>query len=197
MPSTLTVTQGNAAFKEWAVSCEALGRGEQVMIFRKGGIKEKGRVFTLEHPNFFLYPTFEHQDSESIKPRWHPLLAEALAAKPELGTVSLRYWARVDEAWPLDSMDPVFRQADNHIYSEQSVRDRWEWQSSKPLWLLLLRVYRLRQPRLLEVLEDYTGCKSWIDLANLPETALGLECEPVLDDAAYAAAAAKVRALVV
>jgi hypothetical protein len=121
-------------------------------------------------------------------------LREALQAKPELGLVSLRYWARVDEAWALDSMEPVLRQASNHIYSDQSVRDRWEWQSSKPLWLLLLRVYRLKQAQTLEVLEDFTGCKSWIDLTNLPSDVEGLACEPVLDDAAYAALAAKVRA---
>ena len=196
MPSTLTLTRGTAAFKEWAVSCEALGLGEQVMIFRKGGIKEKGRAFTMDHPSFFLYPTFEHQDRDSIKPQWHPLLDRALAAKPELGAVQVKYWARVDEAWALDSMAPVFGQADNHIYSDQSVKDRWEWQSGKPLWLLLLRVYRLKQPLDLEVLEDYTGCKSWIDL-SLPSSAEGLACEPVLDDAAYAALAAKVRARLV
>ena len=195
MQQTLTRTEGSAAFKEWAVSCEALGRGEQVMIFRKGGIKEQGRVFTMDHPSFFLYPTFEHQDPESIKPAWHPLLRESLAARPELGQVNVRYWAKVDEAWALDAMGPVERQQDNHIYSAQSVQDRWHWQSSKPLWLLLLRVYRLAQPRNLEVLEDFTGCKSWIDLTNLPAPSEGLACEPVLGDAAYAALAAKVRQL--
>jgi hypothetical protein len=30
-----------AALKEWAVTCEALAAGEQVVIIRKGGIGEK------------------------------------------------------------------------------------------------------------------------------------------------------------
>jgi hypothetical protein len=197
MQSTMTRTEGLAAFKEWAVSCKALGEGRQVMIFRKGGIKEKGKVFKMEHPAFFLYPTYEHQDSASIKEAFQPLLTDALGEKPELGEVQLRYWAQVDEALPLDDMAPVLRQEANHIYSEASVRSRWEWQSSKPLWLLLLRVYKLETPLTLEVLEDYTGCKSWIDLANLPADAVaaGLPCAPVLDDAAYKAMADKVRAL--
>ena len=46
----------------------------------------------------------------------------------------------------------------------------------------------------LEVLEDYTGCKSWIDL-QLPQAAGGLDCEPVLDDASYKVLADKVKAL--
>jgi hypothetical protein len=205
MQATLTKTEGLSAFKEWAVSCEALGTGQQVMLFRKGGIKEKGHVFKVEHPHFFLYPTYEHQDTGGVQERYQPLLASSLAAKPELGEVQVKYWAQVDEAWGLTSSEPAFKQLPNHIYSEQAVKDRWDWQSSKPLWLLLLRVYKLDQPLTLEVLEDYTGCRSWIDLAASadpasplslpPQAALGLPCKPVLDDAAYAAKAAAVRAL--
>lgn len=195
MQATLTQTEGLAAFKEWAVSCKALGEGQQVMIFRKGGIKEHDHVFKMEHPHFFLYPTFEHQDGASIKADQQALLQTALAEKPDLGKVEIRYWAKVDEALPLNDMAPVLAQDANHIYSEASVRSRWEWQSSKPLWLLLLRVYKLKEPLRLDVLEDYTGCKSWIDLVSLPgSTAEGLACEPVLDDAAYQAMADKVRA---
>jgi hypothetical protein len=197
MQATLTSTQGLAAFKEWAVSCEALGQGQQVMLFRKGGIKERGHIFKVEHPHFFLYPTYEHQGTDGVKAEYQPLLASSMAAKPELGEVQVKYWAQVDEAWGLTSSEPAYKQAANHIYSEQAVKDRWEWQSAKPLWMLLLRVYRLKQPLTLEVLEDYTGCRSWIDLTNLPaEHASGLACEPVLDDAAYAAKAAAIRALI-
>ena len=147
MPSTLIRTQGRAAFKEWAVSCLALGSGEQVMIFRKGGIREKGRSFTVDHPSFFLYPTYEHQDPESVKPSRHGLLEQALATRPELGRVTLNHWARVDQAYALESMEPVLRQDFNHIYSETSVRERWEWHSEKPLWLLILRLLNRRRLR--------------------------------------------------
>jgi hypothetical protein len=30
----------SVGFKEWALVCEALGRGEQTIILRKGGIAE-------------------------------------------------------------------------------------------------------------------------------------------------------------
>jgi len=193
---TLThTTLGNAAFKEWAVSCDALSQGTQVMLFRKGGIKEKDHVFKMEHPHFFLYPTYEHQDPASIKPEAQGLLSAALAAKPELGDVKIASWAQVDEAVPMTSMEPVLKQAGNHIFSEDCIRARWEWHSNKPLWLLLLRVYKLDQPMNLEVLEDYTGCRSWIDLTLNPELSKALPCKPVLDDAAYEAMAAKVKAL--
>ncbi len=93
----------------------------------------------------------------------------------------------------MTSMEPVLKQAGNHIFSEDCIRARWEWHSNKPLWLLLLRVYKLDTPMGLEVLEDYTGCRSWIDLQLKADPTGSLPCKPVLDDAAYAAMAAKVR----
>ena len=49
------------AFKEWAVTVRALAEGEQLVTLRKGGIREPGKHFELEHERFFLYPTFDHQ----------------------------------------------------------------------------------------------------------------------------------------
>ena len=192
MESTLTKTEGEAAFKEWAASCDALGTGRQVMLFRKGGVKEKDHVFKMEHPHFYLFPTYEHQDATSIKPEFQDLLKSSLEAKPELGEVMIKYWAKVEEAVPMSSMEPIHKQLANHIWSEACIDYRWTYQSSKPLWLLLLRVYKLETPLVLEVLEEYTGCKSWVDF----QVKVGeLPCTPVLDDATYKAMADKVRSL--
>jgi hypothetical protein len=138
-----------------------------------------------------LFPTYEHQDQESLKPEYRGLLSQSLSEKPDLGEVVIKHWAKVDDAIAMTSMEPVLKQSANHIWSESCIQYRWEWQSHKPLWLLLLRVYALETPQTLEVLEDYTGCKSWVDF----QVQLGeLPCKPVLDDASYAAMAAKVRA---
>ena len=49
------------AFKEWSVTVRALAEGEQLVTLRKGGIREDNKHFELEHEQFFLYPTFDHQ----------------------------------------------------------------------------------------------------------------------------------------
>src|SRR4030081_3267554 len=49
------------AFKEWAVTVRALAEGEQLITLRKGGIRGTESHFELEHAQFFLYPTFDHQ----------------------------------------------------------------------------------------------------------------------------------------
>jgi hypothetical protein len=183
MPLVVDRTQGNSAFKEWAVSCAALGRGDQVLLLRKGGIHEQDSVFTLDHPAFFLYPTYEHQDPASVKPEAHGLLGEVQASRPGLGEQVVKHWAKVEHAWALAGMETVLRLESEHIYSPESVRRRWEWQKDRPLWALALRVYALKEPRRFEVLESYTGCKSWIELEGIDSA--GLECQAVLGDGEF------------
>src|SRR3989442_15530510 len=66
------------AFKEWAVTVRALAEGEQLITLRKGGIRESEKHFKLEHERFFLYPTFDHQRSDLVRPAHHPELERAL-----------------------------------------------------------------------------------------------------------------------
>jgi len=48
----------SVGFKEWALVCEALGRGEQTIILRKGGIAEGRGGFAFQHSEFFLFRRF-------------------------------------------------------------------------------------------------------------------------------------------
>ena len=45
---------------------DALGRGEQIVILRKGGIAEGRGGFRAEHDRFWLFPTRFHQQSEGV-----------------------------------------------------------------------------------------------------------------------------------
>ena len=69
------------ALKEWAVAVKALGRGEQTLILRKGGIHRDDRDFRLVHPEFLLFPTYLHQKAELIKPGHHEALREAAGCR--------------------------------------------------------------------------------------------------------------------
>ena len=57
----------SVGFKEWAIVCEALGRGEQSIIVRKGGIAEGRDGFTFRHAEFFLCPTYFHEQVENTR----------------------------------------------------------------------------------------------------------------------------------
>jgi hypothetical protein len=66
------------AFKEWAVTVRALSEGEQLVALRKGGIREENKHFEVEHDQFFLYPTFDHQRNDLVRESHHPELRRAL-----------------------------------------------------------------------------------------------------------------------
>jgi hypothetical protein len=73
-----------SAFKEWAVVVDALGRGEQILILRKGGLAEGPGGFQVEQREFLLLPTRFHQQRERVLPaaqlRYDELAAEASPA---------------------------------------------------------------------------------------------------------------------
>src|SRR5512138_2779668 len=58
---TLNFCWMRTAFKEWAIVVDALGRGEQILILRKGGIAEGRGGFRPEHTRFLLFPTAFHE----------------------------------------------------------------------------------------------------------------------------------------
>src|SRR5258706_7023725 len=59
----------NVALKEWASVCNTLEEGRQIILLRKGGILEAIGGFELEHPQFFLFPTYLHQNAQMLKER--------------------------------------------------------------------------------------------------------------------------------
>jgi hypothetical protein len=49
------------ALKEWAVVIEGLKAGRQLILLREGGVQDGRGGFHADHREFFLFPTFEHQ----------------------------------------------------------------------------------------------------------------------------------------
>src|SRR5437870_4262401 len=61
----------NVALKEWAVVCQALSTGRQIILLRKGGISESTGGFELENREFLLFPTYLHQNVDMLKSEAH------------------------------------------------------------------------------------------------------------------------------
>jgi len=82
------------AFKEWAVIVRALLEGEQILDVRKGGLHEDGRRFGVRADRCWLYPTYEHQKPELLKPAYRRWVSDTETAS-ESGTVQISGWADV------------------------------------------------------------------------------------------------------
>ena len=179
------------AFKEWAVTCRALAEGKQIVLVRKGGIREEGREFRLEEPRFLLYPTYEHQRADLLQPAYRADLDAVLATPPPPNTVRLDHWAEVTDIYQTLEAAEVEALAPHFIWTTTYAEERLRWKPKKPLYVLLLRTYRLAEPHEIPVLPVYLGCKSWVELEQ-PVSLEGMV--PVFDDTTYAARRAAIQA---
>ena len=153
------------AFKEWAVVCQALAAGQQALILRKGGMVEEGGEFRPDHPEFLLFPTYAHQSLDSVVGDARSLLEKVAAEEPEVGEVVLRHYAVVADALRVKNLPSVLRLRGQHIWSDEVVEERFHrWRDA--IYALVVRVYRLPQTVTLPLEEDYTGCKSWVELSR-------------------------------
>jgi len=153
------------AFKEWAIVADALGRGEQIIVLRKGGISEQGGGFQVDHPEFLIFPTHYHQQRESVLPAAQARYDTLAPAFPSPERLRLEWFARVVDWRRLDSRQAALRLAGQHIWREEVIAERFDWGREKAIHALALRMHRLPAPVELPMLESYGGCKSWVQLA--------------------------------
>ena len=177
LPDTLQV-----GLKEWAVTVRALDRGTQILLLRKGGIREEKKHFEVRYPDFLLYPSYEHQRQDLLKPESHADLEETLEGWEGDATVTFTHWARVQEVMEVLEQEKVDALSPLHIWTNDYARYRLHWKPRFPLHILLLRVFRLDQPKTLPVADYYAGCKSWVDLEEA--VPLGVS-HPVLDEVSF------------
>jgi hypothetical protein len=170
------------AFKEWAVVCAALATGRQTIILRKGGIHEGREGFRVAHGEFWLLPTYLHQSATSVVPDAAPLLDQVLSAAPAGDRVSIDTYAVVESAQHLTDEKTVMRLAGEHIWSEDTIHQRFHYREPG-LFLLTVRVYKTPAAHELIQTPYIAGCRSWVDLPQPLATAGAL---PVLDDLVFA-----------
>ena len=170
------------ALKEWAITCQALAQGDQILLLRKGGIHEDGKDFRVIHPEFLLYPTYEHQREDLLKDDHQPALASLLESTPKSESITFSHWARAEEIIEVEEQERVDDLSPYHIWTDEYAQSRLRWKPMLPLSILLLRVYRLERPVTVPYIKEYGGCTSWVDI--LPRIDLG-ELQPVLDDAEF------------
>lgn len=177
------------AFKEWASIVHFLGQGEQILILRKGGIHEKGKKFDVAHGEFFLFPTFEHQKPEDLKPEGQKILNQILKEKPRPDILPIRCYCVVEDSFWIPD-DKVLAELDPcHFWSWDCAKARFEWGDTKGLFGITVRTYSFPEVTFLENLKRYGGCRSWVEFEKPLSTAL---LKPVLSERDFQGQKAKI-----
>ena len=170
------------ALKEWAVVVNALSTGRQIMVLRKGGIHRDDKDFRIVHPEFLLFPTYEHQAPDLLKKQYQGDLAATFDEDDVEGLVTVSAWTEVAEVIELRDEEVLSMLSKYHIWTDDYAQKRLHWRPKYPLTVALLRVYTLQKSQAIRVLDEYIGCKSWVELGQ--EVLLG-QMEPVLGDAEF------------
>jgi hypothetical protein len=180
------------ALKEWNVAVNALEEGKTIMLLRKGGIREQAGHFNVPDKQVLLYPTFEHQQPDLLKPEfatqvktvesgWHPQ------------TIRIGSWAEITDVLLVAWEPAIAAVFPYHIWSQKFVDDRLNWKKTQPIYILLLRTYQLATALEIPYIAEYGGCRSWIDLA----APVSLEGSvPVLSEREYIKQSMEIRNLI-
>lgn len=152
------------ALKEWAVVCRALEEGRQVLILRKGGILEYRQGFEVKHDKFLLFPTFEHQLKDHLQSDYAGRLDQILKDQPATGNNKMTAYAQAVEVKEVSDRAAIKSLEKYHIWNESYVNARMDYNPKKPMSVILLRVFKLAQPIMVDSKPEWAGCKSWIPL---------------------------------
>lgn len=153
------------SFKEWAIAVAALARGQTILLLRKGGIREDSKQFRVKHSKIWLYPTYEHQKPQLLKPEYSSQVKE-VASGWHPATVEIQSCGEITNILTIDNLEILEKLEPYHVWNQAMIRDRFNWKPQQPLVVLLLRVFNLPTPITIPYHDSYGGCKSWIDLQS-------------------------------
>ena len=157
------------ALKEWAVVCDLLADGKCALLLRKGGIHEDagpGR-FALNHDRFLMFPAWEHERLDWIKPDWLPEASKLSVDEPEKAEptqITFKCYAEAARIWEVPSREAFDGLDDLHPWAKPQIDMRFNYKPDRPLYLLALRAYRMQDPLVVANRDSFAGCVSWVPL---------------------------------
>ncbi len=162
LPDTLRI-----ALKEWAVVQRSLLENHQIILLRKGGLIEETGDFDLKAREFLILPTYIHETERAgdVQPCFLAWLREEEARRSKPNQIRFEAACEVTDIVCAESREALKKLAPQHIWSDQFIDGRYDWEPYKPVFALVCRAYRLASPVTVPFEDDYGGCKSWIELS--------------------------------
>jgi hypothetical protein len=153
--------------------------GGERLAPRSSLVRGSAGEFEVEHREFLLFPTYVHQNLKMLKPEAHEGF-QAHAEEPK--QIRMSAAGVVTDILQLESRARMDVLEDEHVWTAPLIDMRFNYRPENPLYLLLVRAYRLRKPVTVENTPAYAGCKSWVPLGQPVATG---GAAAVLDDVKY------------
>ena len=168
--------RNDKAVKEWATVVKALGEGKQIVLVRKRELKST-------YDEFFLYPTFTGQSKGKFKDKFLSDFDATVAARKQ-GKVLIEFYAHIQEVHEIKDSKNLLNMDRYYVWTSSHVEDYFQKTKDKKVYVIILRVFRLIKPELIELpigARWYRGM-SWV---NLPKPISTERRIPVLKDAEF------------
>lgn len=166
-------------FKEWQVICDALASGRQSVILRKGGIHEGRSGFSFAHDSFYLFPTKFHAQTDHVREGSFTPGSEW----KEGDEFQITHHASALFAVTLTDWEKVAALSPYHIFTDETLKERFDWEgkgmASGSIHVAFVRVSELQEPIQLTYSKRLGGCRSWVEVAEIPEVG-ALASTPVI-----------------
>ena len=164
------------ALKEWSKTEKAIERGEQVLLFRKGGINDNNNGgFQILENQFVIFPTSFHSANNGGE-------SDAMPDMKKGDSVPFSIVCRITRAWQTSDKSVIKALEKFHALREDEIVSRVNYKPNEPYSILEVRAYVLPKDEyaLPADVEKYGGCKSWIEKLpfGIPDTTT---LPPVLD----------------
>lgn len=181
---------GAVALKEWAVTCDALARGEQIMLLREGRLEGGGSgPAAMPRESFWLYPSPEGQDPGEVADPYRDRIRALDTLGRDDGRLRLQYAASAEHVERIADRDRLMALDGQHILNRSAVDRRLERAGREGLLFAVLRVYVRETAVVVEETGAMRSRSGWIRVevgeertAVLDRSTLEREMEPVVGD---------------
>jgi hypothetical protein len=103
-----------------------------------------------------------------------------LPAQREDQQLQIDFAARVEWTEDITDWAIVERLAPFHLWQESEIEKRFKYDEKPGVSLAFVRVFKLSQPFVFPDAPKYGGCRSWVQVPELPQS---ITLVPVLDEA--------------
>jgi hypothetical protein len=135
----------HTALKEWASAIAALGRGDQIILIRKGGIADP--KFGLEAERFYLFPTNFHEGG----------------GQPPTA-VPITHWCEAVKTWEVRDLDALLRLEAQVVFDRNTLETRYRFRPDQAIHVIAVRTFALPNAVSVPMNDRYEGCRSWVSL---------------------------------
>jgi hypothetical protein len=164
---------GVPAFKEWALVCDSIARGETSLLFRKGGIAEGRDGFEFKNQSFFLFPTYFHGQIQRTRLRLEGNV------KSQQDPVTISVFVQVEFRTLIRDLALVPPLESLHVLQTSVLEERFHYDNREGLHVAFVRAYRISPVWEFPFHTSHGGCRSWV---TLPQPPVDLRLESVLSD---------------